>query len=229
MVRFTRDHGLSHHRERSSPAVNRARSHTPAGRQLFENSPVGLVVVDNQHPHASQRGDVQPGWDSLCRCEGRCEVKLAANTRLALHPNPATHECDQPCRNSESQASPAEPACHRGIRLRERLENHLLLLWGNAHARIHNREAEAYLAVVGGLSAHAHHNLAGRRELDGVPENVDQHLTEAARIADDGFRNVRTHVRGELEAFSLSLTTTAPRAASTTSRTLRGSVSSSNF
>ena len=76
----------------------------------------------------------------------------------------------------------------------------LLLVGRDADAGVAHREAQAHLLQRGFAGDfHAHDHLALFGELDGVADQVEQHLPQPAGVADQGVGHVRLHVANQLQ------------------------------
>src|SRR5581483_12055109 len=94
----------------------------------------------------------------------------------------AAHEPDEALRDREPQSGAAVLARHRRVGLREFLEDRAELLRLDADAGIADDEANATLARWGGLGDGGEDDLALRRELDRVADEVRQDLAQPCRV-----------------------------------------------
>ena len=85
------------------------------------------------------------------------------------------------------------------VGLLERLEDRLLLVAGDAHATVADEVVQIHVVRRQGSLLDLDENLAALRELDRVAHKVDEHLPQAARIADGHIRHVRQHVTDQFE------------------------------
>ncbi len=69
----------------------------------------------------------------------------------------------------------------------------------DADAGIANREPDADLFVVSTLNGHQQHHFAALGELDGVADQVDEHLPQPAGVAHQHLGHVRRNRVGQLE------------------------------
>ena len=81
----------------------------------------------------------------------------------------------------------------RGIGLAEGLEQSLDAIGGDADAGVGHRKAQFAAQAIAWSGADCGAYLAGRGELDGVRQQIDQHLTQAGHVGDDLGRHARTH------------------------------------
>src|SRR5258706_3017866 len=105
----------------------------------------------------------------------------AALPRPTLGADLTVEQLDQVLADRETQARAAISARGRGIRLSERLEQPRHLLFAVADAAIANLEAHARSA---GACArrHAQHHAARVGELQGLADQVHEHLAQAPRV-----------------------------------------------
>src|SRR6185295_7026725 len=97
-----------------------------------------------------------------------------------------------------AEARAAEPASGRAVRLGKLLENARMVLWRNADACIGNAAGDERALGVrrGSAQLDAHTSLL--RELDGVADEIQQHLARSARISTHPPRKVRGKLLREL-------------------------------
>src|SRR5207245_3851632 len=129
---------------------------------------------------------------------GQVEGERAPLSRLALHHDLAAEQAGDLARDGKAQAGAAVLAAGGPVRLLERLEDDLLLVAGDADARVGHREPEHGVRPVqdvrlevGAIRRRLHQqaDAAVLRELEGVRKQVLEHLLQALRIGAD--------VRGE--------------------------------
>ena len=112
-------------------------------RTSFQDQAVGGVVVHDQDRQPLQAGSVRHrrrqravlGLDA----QRDREPEGAAHARLALDPDPSSHQLDQLGRDRQAQPRAAEPAGRRAVGLLERLEDRLQLLGGDADPGVGDR------------------------------------------------------------------------------------------
>jgi hypothetical protein len=89
------------------------------------------------------------------------------------------------------------------VRLAECLEDGGVLFRGDADARVGHDEMQLGAPVGAGVFADLEEDMAGRRELDGVAEQIGEHLADPKRVAEDRGGDGRIQVAQQLEAFLL--------------------------
>ena len=110
-------------------------------------------------------------------------MERAAAADLALDPHPAAHQLDQPQRDRQTEAGAAEPARRRAVGLRECLEDLVaacpagMPMPVSVTAKCSVAPRRAHVS----RRSHAQHDFALVGELDGVAQNVQQHLPEPSR------------------------------------------------
>ena len=133
-------------------------------------------------------------------------MERGSAAHFALDPNSPAHDLDQPGRDRQPQTGAAESARGGSVGLGEGLEHFRLLLARDSHARIGDRDAEVCVTVGRRgsrfrLGRHFHDDFAPLGELDGVANEVDDHLPEPAWIADQPVGNLGRHAAGQFEPF----------------------------
>ena len=126
-----------------------------------------------------------------CECQVQRKVKNAALLRNAFQPDPAAHHLDQSDTDSQSEAGAPVLARHGAVGLREWGEYFFLSLRRNPDARVLYTEMKQRAALDGKCRAHGHIDLPALGELNGISDQVQEHLAEAAGIADDVHRERR--------------------------------------
>ena len=164
---------------------------------------VGRVVVHHEYPQVPEKDWRQGGgllrgvWLSP---EPRREREGAAPVRLTLHRDRPAHQGHQAGDDRKAQAGAAVFPRSRGVLLLEGTEDFLLFVGRDADARVAHRAAHAHLLQRGFAGdLHAHDHLALFGELDGVADQVEQHLTQPAGVAHQGVGHVRLHVTNQLQ------------------------------
>ncbi len=172
-----------------------------------EDLPGRGVVVHHQHAHPQQLfGQEHAARHRLClQPETGGEVEGRALAGLALDPDPPLHLLHQVLRYGQPQAGAAVFAGGGGVGLAEGLEHLAALFRGHADAGIAHPEVQLDAAVILGHLVNADDDLALFGELDGVVAQVDQHLPQPQRVADQGGRHVRRTVEQQLQPLVLGL------------------------
>ncbi len=126
-----------------------------------------------------------------------------AFVRDAVDADLAAHLLDQPLGDDQPETGPTGLARQGVVRLAERLEERAHVLVGQPDAGV--LHADAQLRAVGPLildhGAHDDGALVG--ELDGVADQVGQHLLEPQRIADQRQRRVAVDQADQLEVLGV--------------------------
>ena len=108
---------------------------------------------------------------------------------------------DQAGGNRQAQAGAAIFAPGGTIRLREGLEDHLLLFLGNADAGVPNGEVQRKSLAGLLLDLDLQNHFAAVGELDGIAQQIHDHLPQPRGIAHDLGRNVGADVADQLQPF----------------------------
>ena len=124
--------------------------------------------------------------DLLVRAGARGTVNQNDEPRPSMLSKPMVPPISSTRRFEIASPRPVPPYCRRrrGVDLAEALEEPVLLVEGDADAGVADGEAEGlrpWAAVLVDIEVDA----ARRRELDGVVEEVQQHLPDARLVADD--------------------------------------------
>ena len=119
----------------------------------------------------------------------------AAFAGLAFHFDAPAHPLDQLTGDGGAQPGAAEAARHRGIGLRERLEDAFQPVGGDADAGVAHGQVHV-AATAAGLQPHP----AFLGELDGIADQVGQHLLHAQAVADKVGAQRRVVVEYQLQA-----------------------------
>ena len=125
-------------------------------------------------------------------------MKSAAFAGLAFHTNMPPHERDQPAADGQPQSRAAKATCRRAVGLGERLEDLSLMLWRYTDAGVADGKVNSHASVVGRFGFGTDNDLAFLRELDGIADQVHEHLPQAQWITDKFARRVARNVIGQL-------------------------------
>src|SRR5262249_37712096 len=124
----------------------------------------------------------------------------AAEPRAALDADAAAHLLDDPLADREPEPGAAEAPRRAGVDLEELLEQHRDLGLGDADPRVLDLRADDRRVVVDVLGGDLDEDVALARELDRVADEVDEHLAEAARVADEPRGRAGGVAEGEVDA-----------------------------
>ena len=138
---------------------------------------------------AGRRRQRRPLGGPRLPAEPRREVERAAATGLALDPDAAAHHLDELRRDRQAQAGAAVAARRRAVGLRERLEDRRAACRPGCRCRCRrplncSSTSSARLP----LGRDAHDDLAALGELDGVADQIQDHLPQADRRRRAGSR-----------------------------------------
>ena len=136
------------------------------------------------------------------------EAERATSAQFAFDRHSAAQHFGQSLADRQPEARAAIFAGHRGIGLVERLEDPLDLCRSHADARIDDvdlkrssRISPTPVAVRPAKEANDQPHAAYGGELDGVADQIDQHLPQAEWIAFDPFGNRPFEINGQREPF----------------------------
>ena len=177
-------------------------------QKMADDALVDAVVFDDEDAAAEGRGDEARrggrggeavGIFDVGAGEGQGERKRGTLAGSAVHRDFSAHGFDELLGNGEAEAGAAEAAAHRTVGLRERAEQPGGRLGVESDAGVDDRESDP--GVGGGEigAVHAERDRAPVGELDGVAEEVEEDLTEARRVAEEGGRQTRIELGGQGE------------------------------
>ncbi len=163
-------------------------------QDLAERGERGGVVVDDERAQAAQRVPrFRRAAAVACgrRAQREREVEGASGHERAVDVDGSAHQLHQVLADREAETRAAEAARHRVVALAKRLEQLLELLLAHADAGIADRERHLHALGMRRAERRLHEHLARGRELDGVACDVDQHLLQPHRVADEQVGHVR--------------------------------------
>ena len=190
-----------------SPPRHGRRPHLPRTQHLEKDAAVRGVVVDDQHREILEIGrDDDLGRDARLRgqAEAGREVEHRSEALAALDTNLSVHQRHEVRRNRESKPRAAVLSRRRSVRLLERFENRVLLVDRNADAGVSHLTAQFDAGLGAPLLFDFQHDLARWRELNRVADQIDEHLAEATRIADEAVGDAWRHPPEQLQPLLVS-------------------------
>src|SRR5215472_3862452 len=179
---------------------------TPGDERLPKDHAVGGVIVHDQCTEALEvdYGGAGSALRLVGESETQDEAERAPLTGLAFHGQVAAHETDELFGDGEPQASSAVSSRGAGIGLREILEDDRLLFARNADSGVGDAERQTVRQRFR-VGLHPQHHFSPFGELDGVAQQVKQHLSQAKRVADEIERHIGGDLRHQLEALFVRL------------------------
>lgn len=140
-------------------------------------------------------------WSRVCdinfglrMLEGNNEVELSAMTGFAVNLNALAHQGDESRGTSEAEPGATIFATGRGVALRERIKDGVLLFEGDTDSGIGNDEMDGIRIGVAGFGLHLQGDFAFVRELNGIANEIKDDLTEARGISASDFGNLGGNV-----------------------------------
>ncbi len=176
--------------------------HAPAPAPAGDHRTHRIVRIDEQHPPSGEIRRRHLRQVVRIDAATRTERELRATARLALHADRAAHVSDEALRDGQSQPGATVTARGRGIGLHEWCEQVRQSLGGNADAGIAHDDFQQHAARFALDALRADRDLAALGELHRVRDQVEQHLSQPGRIADEPARQPRVDVIGEFKAFA---------------------------
>src|SRR5262249_10217935 len=126
----------------------------------------------------------------------------AATPDFARETDRAPHQFGEPSGNREPKPSAAESPRRRCLGLRERLEDSLADVLGDADARVADLESDIAAPIRVADATRAHPDLAFFGELHRIRDEVQKHLAQPSGISDECRRQAGIDVAEELDAFA---------------------------
>ncbi len=111
----------------------------------------------------------------------------------------SAHHAHELLGDRQAESGAAVVSRGRRIDLRERAEEAVDTVGGDADAGVSDLEPDGDFGVGGLGERRGNHHLAVFGELDGVAGEIDEHLPQAVGVAAQAIGDVRVHVIGELE------------------------------
>ena len=116
-----------------------------------------------------------------------------------MHADGPTQQGSQIARNRQTQAGAAELAMNAAVCLPKCLENHLLLMWRNAHAGVAHREGHGTAL----RREHPQRDFAFLGKFAGIRQQVLENLSQSLRIRLNLLRHSRLDDPGEAQMILL--------------------------
>jgi hypothetical protein len=129
------------------------------------------------------------GWIWTANAEAHGKSKGAAYADRAINRDLSSHHFDQLPNNRQAQSSSAISAGHRAVCLREGTKDSLLPFGRNPGTSIGNGKLQTNASGIGGFLADFDGHAAMVGEFNGIADQFEQDLPEAARIAFQILRN----------------------------------------
>ena len=169
-------------------------AHLPAIQHFFEDLAIDRVVVNDEYFYAPQRNRLAALGHRGTQTIAGCKVKCAAHPLFAFDPDAAPHHLDQLLRNRQPKPRTAKAPRSGTVDLAKRVENLRLFLRRNANSRIAYRYMQADRVTQFFFQHHIDYDLAALGELEGVAHQVDHHLPQSTRIANETIRHIRRNM-----------------------------------
>src|SRR6516164_5884925 len=122
------------------------------------------------------------------------EVESAPLAYFALEPNPSAHSFHQARGDGQPQARAAVRAPGRAIGLHKGIENVFVLFRCDTNTGVGDGKMEEDFFACACFHFNLDHHFAAPGELDGVADQVDDHLPQAIRVADNAVGYIETDV-----------------------------------
>ena len=142
--------------------------HAPHFQHFIENASIRGVIINHQHVHVLQMGDVHLVvlfWLDCSNAEIDGKVERTSASDFTLNPDPPSHQLDELCRDCESQSRPAILTIGRAIPLGELFKNRLQFLFGNSNTGIGDFEVQNGVVAPDWFRRDFNSNFARSRKL----------------------------------------------------------------
>jgi len=123
--------------------------------------------------------------------KGHLEPKATTTPDFGIQAYGPTHDIDQLPTDGQAEPGPLIALAGGGVGLGEGFENPLALVWADPDPCVGNLEPEPCCRITGQRDAQKH--LAHLGELDGIAQQIDQHLLELGGIQTEYRRHFRGH------------------------------------
>lgn len=177
----------------------------PVFQLALQDAPIDLHVVHDQNSRRLPWGIALVRWSIGRRLGARQgEPEGRSGSGRALDADLPSHQPHQLFADRQPQSRAAELARRGRIGLAELVEQRRLFVLWNSDARVRHRHAHS--SLIGLMrerrdARHGHQHMAGAGEFEGVADEVEQHLADAAGVADQLAWRVRGVVEGERQMF----------------------------
>ena len=135
----------------------------------------------------------------------QAHLEARSHARFAFDGDRATHAIDELAADGQAEAGTAIATRNRTVDLREITEQGRKLVGCDADAGVLDDDLKFSLVFGSVDHVNVHMDMALRRELDTIADEVDQNLANAARIADQLARNARRHEGTDIERLFMGL------------------------
>src|SRR5882762_931970 len=129
------------------------------------------------------------------------EVKYATLSDFTLHPYSSAHHFGNLARNRQAQAGPSKSPCSRSVRLREGLEDQVLLFRRNSDSRVRYENAQMHAVARLALEFRVYNDVPALREFDRVTDKVHDQLAQACRVSNHDPRDLSRNPDGKFQVF----------------------------
>ena len=126
-------------------------------------------------------------------------MERASPIALALDPDGPVHQCDELRTDRQSKSRAAELSRGGTICLAERFEDGALLLGGDADSRVLDGDVQGQMVGCDRFDGRVDPHVSLLRELDGVADQVQEDLTQSARVAGQNGWNVGGNAQQQLQ------------------------------
>src|SRR5262249_32686496 len=166
------------------PVAHGRRIHSPPFELPRESLTYAWAIIDDECAPADQRGRprLRINSDRPASTDPDGEPERAAAARFAPDPDLTTHDAHQTAADREPQPGPSVAAGCGSVGLREWLEKALLHVRRDSDPRVRHLEPQCYGLTVLAGELDSDQDFSPLGELDGIADQVEQHLTQSAGV-----------------------------------------------
>ncbi|MNF72523.1 hypothetical protein D3C84_545030 [compost metagenome] len=196
---------LHQHGQCGSATLRDVDSHAKTAGHARQNLPCAGVVIDHQHTAAREFVGSHHASHLYVMLHAQAHVEMERRTvpRLTLDPNVPAHQLHQMPGDGQAQTGATVFAGGGAISLAERLKQPRALLGVHADAAVTHPEMQLCLLTHSTAQFYTEHDLALLGELRRIVAQVDQHLPQTQRVADQCGRQIGCGAEEQLQAFVL--------------------------
>ncbi len=200
--RVGREHGV-HRVDGFCAAGHGLAARAPGHELLAQDDPIRLVVVDDQDVQTVQvlESAREVSLGRILLLEAGIHVECAALTGRALERDPSAHQLDDALGDRQPETRSTVLPRRAPVGLRERLEDRLPAVPGDADPRVVHGDPDTDPGIVGGAQSELH--LSGLGELDGIADEIVEDLLQSARVAAHGLGERGRERQGQLDLFRI--------------------------
>lgn len=172
---------------------------------MFHGQSGGFLLFQVDYPFPTQGIPGGNGLTAGGKLRGKGEPEGRALAKFTLKPDLAPHLLDQALRDGQPKAGATVLSGSRSVGLAEGVEQGLLLGPGEAHAGIRDAQAQGHPVGVCLFlfQARPQDHLAGLGKLDGVVDQVGDHLFDPQGVTHDVIWHIVVDQRHQIQVLGM--------------------------